>query len=170
MRKNQLVNVIYLVMLIATLAGVISLLMNAIDMFLYFPLAPGSIIVYRREFYDATRTVLMVAGIVALVGFFFSVLSRIFLKGSNFISLLLFLTAAILIICIFFLPLPASYYSETSEYYDPEKVSFYTLQLRQSVIAMLLQQALYFVMLGATKMIFKNYLKNNNEPNHVQKT
>ena len=161
MDKKQIAGVIFAIALISAITGTISIIINTIDMFLFTPYASGLANVYSGEFYLSIRLVLLIASMIA-GGFW--LFSPLLAKKSVFIGILLFIFAAALLICILFLPLPTHFYAETSEYFSPEKVDLYDLQLFQSAVAMLLQQAVYFIVLGIAKLVLNHTPKKQLPP------
>lgn len=161
MDKKQIAGVIFAIALISAITGTISIIINTMDMFLFTPYASGIGQIYTGIFYNSTRLVLLIATIITCGFWLFSPLLA---KKSGFICILLFIFAAALLICILFLPLPAHFYYETSEYFSPEKVDLYELQLRQSALAMLLQQAVYFIVLGIAKLVLNHTPKKQLPP------
>lgn len=160
MEKKQIVHIIFAVIFISALMGVISLLMNSIYMLLYMPRLSKSQDMYTIEFYQKIGMILLIGGSISAVGIILQSLS--FINKLRYFYLANFIAAAACIVCLFFFP-EISHYFESTYYVDA-----YDLQLHQSAFGMLLQQAVYFILLCVTKLIMDIFSKNKISPTDVQ--
>ena len=147
MKKNQIADIIYAVALVAAVAGAFSLLMYAIDMFMHIPNINKFETLYTDYFYQGTATVLLVVAILSLVGLTVVVLPLFLQKLRLPCAVLVLLFMVACNVCIFCLPKVTPMF-DTTDYY----VNMYDMQLHQSAVGMLLQQAVYFFLLGGIQL------------------
>lgn len=160
MDKKQIAGVIFAIAYVSGIVGAISLTMNAIEMFLYFPIH----LIITMKFYQKIAAVLLAGAIISIIGIAFQSIafSDKFKILSKYSCWILFFCALGCIVCIPFTSGIEFYFDST--YYAKST----DLQIHQSAVAMLLQQAVYFIILGFSKLIMDKFPKNKIPPTNVQ--